>query len=118
MRGLAALRSPRDPATPEVLAERLNLYKQGLNDRAIARIQCVGRTAVRGWRYRRNLYRNDEPWHLRGRSGVRPAAKTLRIESVGDVSLDAPNAIGRPWIDNLRDDSWSSWLEEMGATCW
>lgn len=117
-RGLPALYSPRDPATPAALEERLALYKQGLNDRAIARIQRVGRTAVRAWRYRRNLYRNDEPWHLRRRAGVRPATKTLRIESVADVSLDAPDAFGRARIDSLRDDSWSDWLEEMGATVW
>lgn len=52
------------------------------------------------------------------RRAVRPSRNTVRVNSIGDVSLDAPSKFGNAFGESLRDDSWSNWLEEMGATVW
>lgn len=96
------------------------LYDTGASDRRISRLMYRNAGFGRYWRIKMGLPRNFEPLfqHRHRDNRVRPQSNTIRIASVGDVSLDAPNSFGRTWIDNLRDDSWSDWLEEMGATVW
>ncbi len=79
-----------------------------------------GKGFGRYWRIKMGLPRNYEPLFARRTEGnrVRPASSTVRIVSVADVSLDAPAPFGGAWGESLRDDSWSNWLEEMGATVW
>lgn len=98
--------------------QRIQLYEAGYSDRQIARLQGVTRLAILDWRHRRKLHRNFEPWRARREGPITPARSTVEVRSVAEVSLDAPSPSGKAWVDNLRDDSWSNWLEEMGATVW
>lgn len=96
------------------------LHSTGASDIQISRLMQQGRGVGRYWRLKLGLPRNFEPicGPRRGDGVVRPTRNTIRVISVADYSLDAPSPSGKAWVENLRDDSWSNWLEEMGATVW
>ena len=87
---------------------RLHLYAKGMIDKEIAKVCERSPSSIAQWRKRKGL-----PAQIRS---------LMRSASVGSTrlkSLDAP--IGES-LGNLHeivcDDSWSDWLEEMGATVW
>lgn len=114
------LRSNNPPSSSiDWSTEYRELYNQGLSDKRISRILHKGVGFGHFWRRKLGLPRNYEPLFCKRRAGAATqTSNTTRIKSIADISLDEPNNFGRARIEYLRDDSWSNWLEEMGATVW
>lgn len=101
-RGLTANR-PKPSDKPSCFVQRRRLYDMGLSDGEIGAKQGINRTNIRRWRYRNYLPANFD------------TVEERRGKGDGRMYLPSLDTIG---YGSLPDPSWSSWLEEMGATVW
>lgn len=95
------------PASPEEISVFIKLYDVGQNDAEIGRFLGRSRCTVREWRVKRGW-----PAHRQ-----EPKGGSVYLRQA--LSMDAPLfEDDRQLHDIVRDDTWSNWLEEMGATVW
>lgn len=92
--------------SPADIALFLEMHRAGKLDREIAAALDRDKSTICAWRIARRLSSN------------RPVGSGC-VDPRYARSLDAPMLErGMQMHDILRDDSWSNWLEEMGATVW
>ncbi|USU06317.1 hypothetical protein NF699_06550 [Sphingomonadaceae bacterium OTU29LAMAA1] len=93
--------------TPAAEARRRSLFATEMGDREVAKKLGKSRGAVRDWRVSRGI----PPKEVRRRTDG-------EIGLICSISLDDLGSFGRSRYETIADSSWSSWLEEMGATVW
>jgi uncharacterized protein YjcR len=89
------------------------LYDKGYSDQKIADALSRNRYTIRRWRRQNKLPANRRE----------PVCSIMRYSRRAGpsnaLSLDRSASIeGGSLYNIIRDDSWSNWLEEMGATVW
>lgn len=92
----------RAPRVEALLDPRVMCMLGCASDQFIAKALGCGKTAV--WRRRTSL--GIAPYRP-------PPVAPIRISSI-----DAPRPLGGSFHDVQKDDTWSDWLEEAGATVW
>ncbi|WP_277968190.1 helix-turn-helix domain-containing protein [Sphingomonas echinoides] len=101
--GLPPLQKRLSPLPKEERERRIAFHLIGLNDVAMAMLCNITRQTMQEWRTYYSLPVN----HKHNNKAPLPAIQML--------SMDVDAGYGS-MHRRLRDDSWSSWLEEMGAT--